>query len=158
MGFYFETSAAVELTIREPETRPSIPNTTGEPHTVRWGAHVWSTRPQHWEEATMSTGASGTSAAVQIAETGGPEMMRLVQRPDPVAGEGEMTVAVAAAGVNFIDTYHRSGLYDMPLPLVLGQEGAGDRAGGRRGHRGLRPGRPGGLGRIGPAPTPSRPW
>ena len=34
-------------------------------------------------------------------------------------------MAVAAAGVNFIDTYHRSGLYDMPLPLVLGQEGAG---------------------------------
>ncbi len=66
-----------------------------------------------------------TSAAVEIAETGGPEVMRLVQRPDPVASDGEMTVAVAAAGVNFIDTYHRSGLYDMALPLVLGQEGAG---------------------------------
>lgn len=66
-----------------------------------------------------------TSAAVQIETTGGPEVMHLVQRPDPVAGEGEMTVAVAAAGVNFIDTYHRSGLYELPLPLVLGQEGAG---------------------------------
>ena len=73
----------------------------------------------------MTEVGDATSAAVQIAETGGPEVMQLVQRPDPVAGEGEMTVAVAAAGVNFIDTYHRSGLYDMPLPVVLGQEGAG---------------------------------
>lgn len=73
----------------------------------------------------MTTASGGTSAAVQIAETGGPEVMHLVQRPDPAAGEGEMTVAVAAAGVNFIDTYHRSGLYDMPLPVVLGQEGSG---------------------------------
>ena len=73
----------------------------------------------------MTTTGGGTSAAVQIAETGGPEVMQLIHRPDPVPAEGEMTVAVAAAGVNFIDTYHRSGLYDMPLPLVLGQEGAG---------------------------------
>ena len=73
----------------------------------------------------MTTTGSGTSAAVQIAETGGPEVMRLVQQPDPVASEGQMTVAVAAAGVNFIDTYHRSGLYDLPLPIVLGQEGSG---------------------------------
>ncbi len=73
----------------------------------------------------MTTAIGGTSAAVQIAETGGPEVMHLVQRPDPVAGEGQVTVEVAAAGVNFIDTYHRSGLYELPLPLVLGQEGAG---------------------------------
>ena len=73
----------------------------------------------------MTTHDGGTSAAVQIEETGGPEVMRLVQRPDPVPGEGQITVAVTAAGVNFIDTYHRSGLYDMALPLVLGQEGSG---------------------------------
>lgn len=73
----------------------------------------------------MTTAAGATSAAVQIAETGGPEVMRLVQQPDPEPGDGQITVAVAAAGVNFIDTYHRSGLYPMPLPLVLGQEGAG---------------------------------
>ncbi len=73
----------------------------------------------------MTTAATGTSAAVQIAETGGPEVMQLVQRPDPAPGDGQIKVAVAAAGVNFIDTYHRSGLYDMPLPLVLGQEGSG---------------------------------
>ena len=73
----------------------------------------------------MTTPGSGTSAAVQIAETGGPEVMQLVQRADPVASDGQITVEVAAAGVNFIDTYHRSGLYDMPLPVVLGQEGSG---------------------------------
>ena len=73
----------------------------------------------------MTETGSATSVAVQIAETGGPEVMQLVRRPHPVASEGEMTVAVAAAGVNFIDTYHRSGLYDLPLPVVLGQEGAG---------------------------------
>ena len=73
----------------------------------------------------MMTAAGGMSAVVEIDETGGPEVMRLVQRADPVAGEGQMLVDVAAAGVNFIDTYHRSGLYDLPLPIVLGQEGAG---------------------------------
>ena len=65
------------------------------------------------------------SSAVQIERTGGPEVMRLVERADPEPGVGELLVEVAAAGVNFIDTYHRSGLYEMPLPLVLGQEGAG---------------------------------
>ena len=73
----------------------------------------------------MTTIGSGTSAAVQIAETGGPEVMQLVQRADPSPSDGQITVEVAAAGVNFIDTYHRSGLYDMPLPVVLGQEGSG---------------------------------
>ena len=48
-----------------------------------------------------------------------------MQRADPEPGPGELLVEVAAAGVNFIDTYHRSGLYELPLPAVLGQEGAG---------------------------------
>ena len=51
--------------------------------------------------------------------------MGLVQRADPEPGPSELLVEVAAAGVNFIDTYHRSGLYPLPLPAVLGQEGAG---------------------------------
>ena len=65
------------------------------------------------------------SDVVQINETGGPEVLRLAQRTDPQPGPGEMLVEVAAAGVNFVDTYHRSGLYELPLPVVLGQEGAG---------------------------------
>lgn len=63
--------------------------------------------------------------AIQIHETGGPENMHLVEVPDPVPGDGELLVDVAAAGVNFIDTYHRSGLYPMRMPLTLGLEGAG---------------------------------
>lgn len=63
--------------------------------------------------------------AVRVDETGGLEALRLVQRPDPRPGPGEMLVEVAAAGVNFIDVYHRSGLYELELPAVLGQEGAG---------------------------------
>ncbi len=73
----------------------------------------------------MATAGNATSAAVQIAETGGPEVMHLVERPDPAPGEGQITVEVAAAGVNYIDTYHRTGLYELALPAVLGQEGAG---------------------------------
>ena len=65
------------------------------------------------------------SSAVQIERTGDPEVMGLVERADPEPGPGELLVEVAAAGVNFIDTYHRSGLYELPLPAVLGQEGAG---------------------------------
>lgn len=63
--------------------------------------------------------------AIQIDETGGPENMHLVEVPDPVPGDGELLVEVAAAGVNYIDTYHRSGLYPMRMPLILGLEGAG---------------------------------
>ncbi|MDE0268243.1 MAG: quinone oxidoreductase [Acidimicrobiaceae bacterium] len=66
-----------------------------------------------------------TSSAVQVETAGGPEVLRLVQQADPEHGPGEMLVSVAAVGVNFIDIYHRTGLYEIPLPQVLGQEGAG---------------------------------
>lgn len=63
--------------------------------------------------------------AIRIHENGGTEVMRWeeVALPDP--GPGEVRVRHTAVGLNFIDTYHRSGLYKMPLPLVLGSEGAG---------------------------------
>ena len=48
------------------------------------------------------------SSAVQIERAGGPEVMELVVRADPEPGPDELLVEVAAAGVNFIDTYHRS--------------------------------------------------
>jgi len=63
--------------------------------------------------------------AVQIAETGGPEVMKVVDRPVPDPGTGQVRITVAAAGLNFIDTYHRSGVYDVDLPRVLGSEVAG---------------------------------
>lgn len=65
------------------------------------------------------------NSAIRIESVGGPEVMRLVDLPVPRPDDGELLVEVAAAGVNFIDTYHRSGLYELPLPAVLGQEGAG---------------------------------
>ena len=63
--------------------------------------------------------------AIQIHETGGPEVMSLADVEEPVAHPGQVVVEVGAAGVNYIDTYHRTGLYPLPLPTVLGLEGAG---------------------------------
>jgi NADPH2:quinone reductase len=63
--------------------------------------------------------------AIQVTETGGPEVLRLTELPDPKPGPGQLLVELAATGVNYIDTYHRSGAYPMPLPFIPGSEGAG---------------------------------
>ena len=63
--------------------------------------------------------------AVQIQQTGGPEVLEVVDLPEPSPGPGEILIRQEAVGLNFIDTYHRSGLYPMKLPAVLGTEGAG---------------------------------
>jgi NADPH2:quinone reductase len=63
--------------------------------------------------------------AVVVHETGGPEVLRTQDLPSPQAGPGELRVDVAAAGVNFIDVYHRTGAYPLPTPFVVGSEGAG---------------------------------
>ena len=63
--------------------------------------------------------------AVRIHSLGGPEALRFEDVGDPEPKSGEAVVRVEAAGVNFIDTYHRTGLYKVPLPYTLGQEGAG---------------------------------
>jgi NADPH2:quinone reductase len=63
--------------------------------------------------------------AIRIHETGGPEKMRADDILLPVPAAGEVRFRVEAAGLNFIDTYKRSGLYAMPLPFVVGQEAAG---------------------------------
>jgi NADPH2:quinone reductase len=67
--------------------------------------------------------------AIRIEGFGGPDALRLVDVPVPSAGPGQIVVQVEAAGVNFIDVYHRTGLYPNPLPLVPGMEGAGVVAG-----------------------------
>lgn len=64
--------------------------------------------------------------AIQIRTAGGPEVMELVDLPDPNAGPGQAVVKLHAIGVNFIDVYHRTGLYPVSLPAVLGEEGAGE--------------------------------
>ncbi|MFC4123131.1 quinone oxidoreductase family protein [Nonomuraea zeae] len=63
--------------------------------------------------------------AITISAQGGPEVLKYVERPDPVPGAGEIVVDVAASGVNFIDIYHRSGAYPLSLPTTIGSEGAG---------------------------------
>jgi len=63
--------------------------------------------------------------AIRIDGFGGPEVLRLAEVPDPSPGPGQVVVRVVAAGVNFVDVYHRTGLYPNPLPLVPGMEGAG---------------------------------
>jgi len=63
--------------------------------------------------------------AIRIQQPGGPEVMSLGSAPDAAPGPGEALVRVEAAGVNFIDTYHRTGLYPVPLPFTPGVEGAG---------------------------------
>ena len=62
--------------------------------------------------------------AIRVHELGGPEVLVLDEIPDPEPGEG-VVVRLEAAGVNFVDVYHRTGLYPRELPFVPGSEGAG---------------------------------
>jgi NADPH2:quinone reductase len=63
--------------------------------------------------------------AVFIEQTGGAEVLKFADQPKPEPGAGQALVKIAATGVNFIDTYHRTGLYKLPMPAILGSEGAG---------------------------------
>jgi NADPH2:quinone reductase len=63
--------------------------------------------------------------AIQVSQTGGPEVMQLVDLPEPQPKPSEVVVRTCAAGVNFIDVYHREGRYKLALPFVVGQEAAG---------------------------------
>jgi NADPH2:quinone reductase len=63
--------------------------------------------------------------AIQVKETGAPEVMEQVELPVPQPKAHEALIKLAASGVNFIDVYHREGRYKVLMPFVLGQEGAG---------------------------------
>ncbi|MDF0604537.1 quinone oxidoreductase [Neisseriaceae bacterium TC5R-5] len=65
------------------------------------------------------------SVAIVFSQTGGPEVLTLQTRELAAPGAGEVHIRHTAIGINFIDTYQRSGLYPMPLPSGLGQEAAG---------------------------------
>ena len=62
---------------------------------------------------------------IQIQQTGGPEVMKLVDLPVGNPGPGEIRIKHHACGLNFIDVYQRTGLYPFPMPLALGNEAAG---------------------------------
>src|ERR1700733_11257335 len=66
-----------------------------------------------------------TMQAIEVAEIGGPEVLSYVERPQMSPGPGEVLIKAEAIGVNFIDTYFRSGTYPRDLPFVLGTEVAG---------------------------------
>jgi NADPH2:quinone reductase len=64
--------------------------------------------------------------AIRLSRTGGPEVMELEEVELDAPGPGMVTVVNRAIGLNYIDTYHRSGLYPLPLPTGIGLEGAGE--------------------------------
>src|SRR5437870_10634892 len=63
--------------------------------------------------------------AIRFAKTGGPEVLLWQQVEVGKPGQGQVRLRHTAVGLNFIDTYHRSGLYSLPMPSGLGSEGAG---------------------------------
>jgi NADPH2:quinone reductase len=63
--------------------------------------------------------------SIQVKELGGPEKLQLVETETPQPGPGQALVRIAASGVNYIDVYFRTGQYKAPLPVMLGNEGAG---------------------------------
>ncbi len=71
------------------------------------------------------TGAPGLAHAVRVHQTGDASALRFEAVDVGAPGEGEALVRQTAVGLNFIDVYHRTGLYPLPLPAVLGQEAAG---------------------------------
>jgi len=63
--------------------------------------------------------------AVRVSTPGGPEVLQVLEVDRPEPGKGQVLVRLEAIGVNFIDVYHRTGLYKLPLPFTPGSEGAG---------------------------------
>lgn len=74
---------------------------------------------------SIRTGSATPSPVVRLTGIGGVEHLEVSHRPDEEPGPGMVRIRHAAIGVNFIDIYHRTGLYPLPLPAVPGVEGAG---------------------------------
>ena len=70
-------------------------------------------------------GMIDTMHAIEVAKTGGPEVLNYVEKPTPSPGAGEVLIKAEAIGINFIDTYFRSGQYARELPFILGLEVCG---------------------------------
>jgi NADPH:quinone reductase len=96
------------------------------PVTLGTGSACYPSRKRDRNESWDNLNSSKTiMKAIQIKQTGGPEVMELAELPVPQPKPDEAVVKIAAAGVNFIDIYNREGRYKAPLPLVPGQEAAG---------------------------------
>ena len=67
----------------------------------------------------------GGMHAIEVAKTGGPEVLTYVEKPEPSPGPGQVLIRAEAIGVNFIDTYFRSGLYPRETPFISGTEVCG---------------------------------
>jgi NADPH:quinone reductase len=78
--------------------------------------------------------------AIRFSQTGGPEVLHLEEVDLPPPGKGEVTIRHAAIGLNYIDTYHRSGLYPVPLPSGIGLEASGTVEAAGEGVTGFKPG------------------
>src|SRR5580692_7728645 len=101
-----------------------------DPVTLGTGWACYPSLPENGNRVFRRAGSSKVNTrtnmkAIQIKQTGGPEVMELVDLPAPQPKSNEVVVKIKAAGVNFIDVYNREGRYKAPLPLVLGQEAAG---------------------------------
>jgi NADPH:quinone reductase len=80
--------------------------------------------PRHRRRLDVTVKLAGMHA-IEVTEHGGPEVLNYVDLPQPSPGPGEVLIKAEAIGVNFVDTYFRSGLYPHDLPFVLGAEVAG---------------------------------
>src|SRR5215813_15109281 len=90
----------------------------------------WTTRSRMMlanamSEARASGGGWTGMQAIRVAHYGGPDVLHVVDVEAPDPGFGQVLVDVAAIGVNYVDTYQRSGTYQVPLPFLSGVEGAG---------------------------------
>jgi len=81
--------------------------------------------PSHLRQTALRVHSGHDMKAIQIYETGGPEVLKLADLPIPAPGPGQVLIRVEAIGVNFIEVYFRKGVYQAALPLTPGSEAAG---------------------------------
>ena len=86
---------------------------------------VWSVAIERLQSCGLRVHSDRGMKAIQIHQTGGPEVLQLAELPIPEPGPGQVLIRVEATGVNFIEIYFRKGVYKASLPLVPGSEAAG---------------------------------
>ncbi|KAG8410018.1 hypothetical protein J3458_019089 [Metarhizium acridum] len=123
-----------------PLTYPAITSSVSSPSTYTHHCRQLSSFPPHPSAPTTCSYSQtqpapkppsmapvpATMKAVQVSKTGGVEVLEYKDVPVPTPKEGQVLVKNEFAGVNFIDTYFRSGLYKLNLPVILGSEAAGE--------------------------------